>query len=111
MKTIFLPRQARNKHRENSKTDPVALHSAVSTTFRGFALAMFGRYRLYMHVHPPEDDADDEGGGGSGSGSGSGGRATFDEEGFRSSLSTSSAALAFFDTTFVESQLFDVRSP
>jgi len=69
---------------------------------------MFGRYRLYMH--PPEDDADDEGGG-SGSGSGSGGRATFDEEGFRSSLSTSSAALAFFDTTFVESQLFDVRSP
>jgi hypothetical protein len=107
MKTIFLPRQARNKHRENSKTDPVALHSAVSTTFRGFALAMFGRYRLYMH--PPEDDADDEGGGGSGSGSG--GRATFDEEGFRSSLSTSSAALAFFDTTFVESQLFDVRSP
>ena len=43
--------------------DPVALHSAVSTTFRGFALAMFGRYRLYMH--PPEDDAD-EGGGGSG---------------------------------------------
>ena len=105
MKTIFLPRQARDKHRENSKTDPVALHSAVSTTFRGFALAMFGRYRLYMH--PPEDDADDEGGGGSGSG----GRATFDEEGFRSSLSTSSAALAFFDTTFVESQLFDVRSP
>lgn len=72
--------------------DPVALHSAVSTTFRGFALALFGRYRLFMH--PPEEE---------------GGRATFDSDGFRASLASSSAALAFFDTTFVESQLFDVR--
>lgn len=72
--------------------DPVALHTAVSTTFRGFALALFGRYRLYMN--PPEEE---------------GGRATFDHDGFRASLASSSAALAFFDTTFVESQLFDVR--
>jgi hypothetical protein len=72
--------------------DPVALHTAVSTTFRGFALALFGRYRLFMH--PPEEE---------------GGRATFDSDGFRTSLASSSAARAFFDATFVESQLFDVR--
>jgi hypothetical protein len=71
--------------------DPVVLHTAVSTTFRGFNLALFGRYRLYMHA--PEEE---------------GGRATFDEAGFRASLAGSPAAAAFFETTFIESQLFDV---
>ena len=70
--------------------DPVALHTAVSTTFRGFALALFGRYRLFVTT----DEA---------------GRAEFDEAGFKASLGAeTSAARQFFETTFCESQLFDV---